>query len=218
MDSSRLDKILKITEKAGSRLKSACTLKKYTNSQRWYEKTFGMMNQQSLDDIVENLCKYVLDDSDGFSAATKRTRIEDIKALLKIQNRSIDTNGKQGGCITGVTQLLSKQEDKDRRSGKSVGWVAFSDLDFLHMMNSIIMYYGALPDSELQTLHQLLMGKTTGRHSGEIQWLAAASWTIDFLNCNGQILRTMRCVVPRKLTDPGSTPSVLLNRWTKTQR
>jgi hypothetical protein len=204
VDSSRLDKILKMTEKAGSRLKSACTLKKYTNSQRWYEKTFGMMNQQSLDDIVENLCKYVLDDSDGFSAATKRTRIEDIKALLKIQNRSIDTNGKQGGCITGVTQLLSKQEDKDRRSGKSVGWVAFSDLDYLHMMNSIIMYYGALPDSELQTLHQLLMGKTTGRHSGEIQWLAAASWTIDFLNCDGQILRTMRCVLCNKKIDgPG---------------
>jgi hypothetical protein len=66
------------------------------------------------------------------------------------------------------------------------------------------MHYGVFPDSHLQTLHMLMMGKTTGRRSGEILYLAATSWgfTLFVSKKDGKSqLRGMQCTVCYKKGD-----------------
>jgi hypothetical protein len=89
-----------------------------------------------------------------------------------------------------------------------VGWIAFSDLDFRHMLNCLLHYYGKLPDSELQTVHNLLMGKMTGRRSGEVNCVAASSWSLNFFHCtDGTCLCTMNCTLCfKKNNDIGHFP------------
>ena len=148
----------------------------------WYKNTFRTaLHDDTAGNIVKNVCEWAMDKANDISAtSSKRGQLQDIISLLKIQDGWEALTAREKQCFNDLHKLLSKQQTKDWNTGVSVGWITFSDLNFCHMLNYMLHYYGKLPDSKLQTVQNLLMGKVTGKRSGEVNCVAASSWSLNF--------------------------------------
>jgi hypothetical protein len=130
-NSSLFDEIREKTRRESFTTNSAATLRKLSQTENWYAKKFNSsLHDDLVCNVVSNLCQWALDASNNVSSNSKRDRIQDTLLLLKMHKRYEQLTKQQKGCISELTTLLSRKEGKDRRNGKSVGWLAFSDLDF----------------------------------------------------------------------------------------
>ena len=130
--------------------------------------------------IVETVCEWILDPTNSIKASSKRSILGTIYAILVARGIVLNISPETERRRKGLYNVLVKQEEKDRARGLSKGWIALSDLDYRHMFNRILEQYGSLPVEKLQILFLLLLGKLVGRRSGELIWIAAASWQIKF--------------------------------------
>jgi hypothetical protein len=142
-----------------------------------YKDQFGQnVHDQDPNQMFMNLFNYVLDNKNTDKSATKRNIIDNFYAIISVIGKASKISEYVQGKRREIHKILGKQEVKHRAKGISKGWIAFSDFDFHHMFNHIEKQFGDLPLNKLQLLLLLILGKVTGRRSGELTWIAASSW------------------------------------------
>ena len=175
---SQLDEMIRC---AKNQLLQGTTAVTWRKRKEWYENTFGRrIEDDDADMITETVCKWILDPTNSIKASSKRSILGAIHAILVTRGTVLDISPETERRRKSLYNVLVKQEEKDRARGLSKEWIAFSNLDYRHMFNRILEQYESLPVEKLQIFFLLLLGKLVGRPSGELVWIAAASWQIKF--------------------------------------
>jgi len=119
--------------------------------------------------------------------------LDAIYTVLVADGRASELSERSHRYRKSLGDVLRKKEGLDRKQGLSRGWIAFAEKDYRHMFNRLHEIYGDIPIDKLQSLFMLMLGKYVGRRTGELIWIAAESWDIEFHDCgNGVFKRGLR--------------------------
>lgn len=169
-------------------LMAGSTANTYRKNIQWYKDKFGedVKNQQP-DAVLLNIFKFILDSKNSnLKASTKRCLLVNFYGIICALDAAEKISPEIEKRRKKINKILQKAETKEHAQGLCKGWIAFSDLDFRHVFNCIVKKFGGLPLEKLQIILQILLGKVTGRRSGEINWIAASSWKIKFHSVDGK--------------------------------
>jgi hypothetical protein len=184
IDLEEFDKMI-ISAKNG--LAAASTSNTWRKRINWYNRIFGKsIHEEETDVVLSNILHHVIQPTNNEKASTKRSLLINFYAILNALGRSDEISPQIDKRRIEIHKIIRKQEDKERAQGLCKGWIAFSNLDFRHMFNCISRL-GDLPLDKLQVLLLLLLGKVTGRRSGELMWIASSSWKLKFHKVDDEV-------------------------------
>lgn len=177
--------------------KAANTTNQLLRQKTWYDNTFkpAKFDDDSALQVIQTVMLWAFhakQSGDGTHMSTSlRSRMEHFQTLLEMtKGKPLSTEVTT--LISSMTKLLSTEEAAERRQGVSVGWIAMSSQDSLHLFNSILLEHdGDIPDQKLELMHKFLLSQITGRRSGERLFVAAASWQLAIIEKDGKVFRKM---------------------------